>query len=380
MKQALLLSEVADLTMGQSPPSSTYNSDGKGLPFFQGKAEFGSLYPIPVKWCSEPTKIAEAGDILMSVRAPVGPTNLADQKCCIGRGIAAIRCKSNKYNTNFLLLFLRSIENILAQTGVGSTFAAINRNDISKIKVPDIPLPEQRRIADLLTRAEAALTKRCEAIRLADEFLKAVFLEMFGDPVRNEKGWEVKKFSDIFNSIRYGTGSPPEYIEKGIPFIRATNIKKGTVVEEGLKFISEKESLKIEKCRLKAGNLILVRSGVNAGDCGLIPIKYDGAFAAYDLIIELPFHKAVFYNHLINSSFGRRMIGPLKRRAGQPHLNSNQVGNLAFICPPAPLQQKFTDTVNNAEKLKDRQSESEKHLENLIGVLMQRAFETREEA
>ena len=76
------LNQVAEIIMGQSPPSSTYNENDIGLPFFQGKAEFTELYPIVSKWCSEPNKIAESNDILISVRAPVGATNIANQKCC----------------------------------------------------------------------------------------------------------------------------------------------------------------------------------------------------------------------------------------------------------------------------------------------------------
>ena len=85
------LDEVSVINMGQSPPSSTYNMEGDGLPFFQGKAEFQSFYPEPKKWCSIPSKVAQTEDILISVRAPVGPTNLASSECCIGRGLAAIK-------------------------------------------------------------------------------------------------------------------------------------------------------------------------------------------------------------------------------------------------------------------------------------------------
>ena len=85
------LPEIADIIMGQSPPGKTYNKNGDGLPFFQGKAEFGKMYPIVRKWCTAPNKIAEPEDILLSVRAPVGPTNMAKKICAIGRGLAAIR-------------------------------------------------------------------------------------------------------------------------------------------------------------------------------------------------------------------------------------------------------------------------------------------------
>src|SRR5437016_5029318 len=85
------LSEIADVILGQSPPSSTYNQEQIGLPFYQGKSDFGSIYPIPQTWCSSPKKIAQAGDVLVSVRAPVGPTNICPDVSCIGRGLAAVR-------------------------------------------------------------------------------------------------------------------------------------------------------------------------------------------------------------------------------------------------------------------------------------------------
>ena len=103
------LGEVCEITMGQSPPSSTYNTSGIGLPFFQGKAEFTELHPVVVKWCDNPNKIANEGDILLSVRAPVGDTNIADRKCAIGRGLAALSYpKCNKYAFYYLRLIKKA--------------------------------------------------------------------------------------------------------------------------------------------------------------------------------------------------------------------------------------------------------------------------------
>jgi len=100
------LEATCEIVMGQSPPSTTYNAEGTGLPFYQGKAEFGDLSPTPIKWCSKPQKIAEPGDVLISVRAPVGPTNLCREKSCIGRGLAAIRPEATMPSLYFLY-FLR---------------------------------------------------------------------------------------------------------------------------------------------------------------------------------------------------------------------------------------------------------------------------------
>ena len=86
----VMLKEVCSINMGQSPDSDSYNENGEGVPFFQGNADFGERYPVTRKWCTAPTKIAEPEDILISVRAPIGAMNYAKEKCCIGRGLAAL--------------------------------------------------------------------------------------------------------------------------------------------------------------------------------------------------------------------------------------------------------------------------------------------------
>lgn len=149
-----------ELIMGQSPPSSSYNTYGKGLPFFQGKAEFGKIYPIAKKYCNKPSRIAIKDDVLISVRAPVGPTNLSDQNCCIGRGLAAIRC-TKRVNPYFLLLALRNIENTITASvqDQGGGFTAIKREQLENIEIPIPPLEEQKRIVDYLNSLQSKTEK-----------------------------------------------------------------------------------------------------------------------------------------------------------------------------------------------------------------------------
>jgi type I restriction enzyme S subunit len=163
------LSQVAEIVMGQSPPSSTYNEKGIGLPFFQGKAEFTELHPIVSKWCSQPNKIAEANDILISVRAPVGATNIANQRCCIGRGLAAIRYPDcNKY----VFYFLRLIEKELDKKGTGTTFKAISGSVLKSERIPFPPLPEQRAIVSKIELLFSELDNGIANLKLAQEQLK----------------------------------------------------------------------------------------------------------------------------------------------------------------------------------------------------------------
>jgi len=160
------LGEACEIIMGQSPPGHTYNKDGKGLAFLQGKVDFGELYPTPSTWCTQPQKVAQPGDIIICVRAPVGPTNLCNEKYCIGRGLAAIRPRDN-VNTWFILYYLRLVEKQISDIGRGSTFNAVKREHLEKLL---IPLPstkdEQKQIAtkvqELMKDVERARTA-CEA-------------------------------------------------------------------------------------------------------------------------------------------------------------------------------------------------------------------------
>lgn len=154
------LADFCELIQGQSPPGDTYNTDGKGLPFYQGKAEFGEDYPVPRKWCIAPLRIAEEGDVLISIRAPVGPTNLCMEPSCIGRGLAAIRPLSD-VASRFVLYGLRASESELAAQATGSTFPAIGGQTLRKHRFLLPPLAEQRRIVAAietqLTRLDAAV-------------------------------------------------------------------------------------------------------------------------------------------------------------------------------------------------------------------------------
>ena len=198
------LVDIAAVQMGQSPPGESYNLDGVGLPFFQGKAEFGKEYPTTVKWCNQPSRIADAGDILLSVRAPVGPTNFAPERCCIGRGLAAIRAEPKACHPRYVRYYLKRFETEIAARGVGSTFNAINRNDIERLEVPVPPLGEQERIVKLLDEADELRKLRAQADRRTAALIPALFHEMFGDPVINTQKWKREILESLLDKIDGG--------------------------------------------------------------------------------------------------------------------------------------------------------------------------------
>jgi type I restriction enzyme S subunit len=156
--------------MGQSPPSSTYNTKRMGLPFFQGKAEFTELYPEVKKWCSKPKKIAEPLDILVSVRAPVGSTNIADQKCCIGRGLAAIRYPNCH---RYIFYYFRLIEKDLDKLGTGTTFKAISGKTLQEIQIPFPPLSIQKKIVAKIEELFSELDSGVASLKKAKQQIKS---------------------------------------------------------------------------------------------------------------------------------------------------------------------------------------------------------------
>ena len=168
--------------MGQSPPSSTYNHSGDGLPFFQGKAEFGDLYPTVNMYCTQPNKVAKQNATLLSVRAPVGPTNLAQQDCCIGRGLAAIH-PCGGITPKFLLYLFRSIEPEISGKGTGSTFKAITKSFVESLDFGLPPLPEQHRIVAKIEELFSELDKGIESLKAAraklDVYRQAVLKHAF---------------------------------------------------------------------------------------------------------------------------------------------------------------------------------------------------------
>ena len=176
------LGECCTIIAGQSPESKYYNLNGDGLPFFQGKADFGDVYPQIRVYCSQPIKIAEKDDILLSVRAPVGPTNLAPCKVCIGRGLTAIRPKDFLL-TKYLLLYLKSFELELASQGKGTTFKSITQNIIKNLEIwiPSIEKQKQivKQIEESLSQLDSAVETLNKTKQQLEIYRQAVLKEAF---------------------------------------------------------------------------------------------------------------------------------------------------------------------------------------------------------
>ncbi|MBQ2750362.1 MAG: restriction endonuclease subunit S, partial [Clostridia bacterium] len=215
------LDQICSLNMGQSPDSSSYNENGEGMPFFQGNADFGKVHPRVRVWCSAPTKVAHTGDVLISVRAPIGALNIADRECCIGRGLAALTVNEELCNKDYLWYAIASKVEELNSKGTGSTFKAISKSVLAETEIPLPTLGEQQGVARQLAKVDELIALRKEQLAKLDQLVKSRFIELFGVC----DTYELLKDSNIYisdgnYSSKYPTAD--EFVEEGIPFIRAS--------------------------------------------------------------------------------------------------------------------------------------------------------------
>ena len=222
-----------------------------------------------------------------------------------------------------------------------------------EFELPD--MEKQKELAELLWAMDNTKKSYQKLIAATDELVKSQFMELFGDPVTNTQGREVRPFKDFMLDIRYGTSQPPTFNELGeFKFIRATNIKAGRITENGMLRISADEAAKIEKCRLNGNEIIIVRSGANTGDTCVVTDEYRDQYAGYDIIVTLILEIAnpVFFNELMNTHYMQAIIKPLTVRAAQPHINSEQVQNLPMLVVPLQEQEQFATFVRQSDKSK----------------------------
>ena len=220
------LGDVAAVVSGQSPPGESYNETGKGIPFYQGKTEFGNVFiGQPTKWTTDPQRFADEGDILISVRAPVGPVNLANQRICIGRGLAAIRPTAGRLLTSYAFYVLRSQEDKI--TGdAGAAFASINRADIEKIQIPLPPLEVQKEIV-----------AEIEGYQKVINGARAV-LDNYRPHIPIHPDWPEMELGEVCRFIDY-RGKTPKKTKSGISLITAKNVRDGFIDPDPREYIAE---------------------------------------------------------------------------------------------------------------------------------------------
>lgn len=262
------LGEASELVMGQSPPGSSYNTTGQGLPFIQGSAEFGAHHPVPLKWCSDPRKVAAPGDVLLSVRAPVGDTNVANQKIAIGRGLAIVRGRAGHVTSAYLRLALEyGASEMLARSG-GGMFTSITGAALRSLPLVLPPIPEQARIVDLIGAADDSISAAETMEQRLGTALAARRESIFGVGAQ-------RPANEAFD-ILIGLQRSPARAEgpSQTRYLRSANVTHGRLILDDVKSMSFDEKQQ-RKYRLKPGDVLVSEGSASASAVGA-PSKFQG--------------------------------------------------------------------------------------------------------
>lgn len=370
--------------------SPKYVSAENGFPFLTSKnLKKGFIDLTEVDYVSEEDykKInlrskVDKGDLLFAMIGTIGnPVVVEEEPNFAIKNVALFKKNTDSNSLHYLkyILSSESFKKKLINDSTGGTQKFVSLGYLRKLKIP-IPekLSDQIRIAQILSQAESLIAQRKQSIGLLDELLKSIFLEMFGDPVRNEKGWDKDYFENLVASdcpLTYGIVQPGEEFSNGIPVIRPVDLTRTYIDRTGLKLIDPKISDKFKRTLLK-GNEILMCVRGTTGIVSLASKELAGCNVTRG-IVPVWFSKnynSFFAFGLLKTKAINNEIQGLTYGATLQQINLSDLRKIKLINPPIALQTKFANIVEKVEALKGQYQQSLTELQNMYGVLSQKAF------
>ena len=335
--------------------------------------------------------IIREGDLLITIVGTIGhiatvPSELNGGN--ITQSSARIRIDLSKADQSYVKNYLRSTyaERQYAQHKLGVAVPRLNLHHVRDLQVPLPSLAEQKRIATILDKANAIRRKRQAAIKLDDDFLRATFLDTFGDPVTNPKGWKVKKLKEISTKILSGStplGGKKVYVDEGVIFFRSQNVWRNRLLLEDIAYIDTETHLKMKKSSLKNKDILMTKTGrINTensslGRAAMFLGKNNSAnINGHVYLIRLQediVHEYVLYI-LTTDEYREHIrsvcVGGIDKR----QINKEHLEKFPIIFPPLDLQHRFATIVETVEQQKARQRQNMTDLDTLFASLTQRAF------
>ncbi|HMN17906.1 MAG TPA: restriction endonuclease subunit S [Ignavibacteriaceae bacterium] len=373
--QVKSLGEVAKFINGRAfKPEEWAN---KGLPIIriQNLTGFSDVFNY-FDGDFEKKYLVKKNDILISWSASLGVYVWDKDEAVLNQHIFKVELGDNIDRVFFYYLIKTKIDEIVSHVH-GSTMKHITKDRFDNIKVKLPPLIIQKQIAEILEKADQARQKRKEANKLTDEFLQSVFIEMFGDPVKNPKRWDKNSLKNVCLQITDGVHLKPNYKFEGVPFISVKDITTGVLKFNDTKFISKEDhEILIKRCKPEYLDILYTKVGATYGRAAIVNTKKDFSLYVSVALIK-PNHKLInpyFLKEMMNSRYVKHQANTCIKGIGVPDLHLVEIKNFEILLPPLSLQQQFAEIVNKTEALKEKQKQSEQELENLFQSLMQKAF------
>ena len=364
---------AARIIAGQSPPSEIVFQYSDRFPFLQGNAEFGLVSPTPRLACEEPSKWARAGDILLSVRAPVGALNIADQMYGIGRGLCAIT-PSPDLTRRFAYYTLRTAKAGLDRASTGSTYDAVTVGDVGGLPLPVPPLPEQRAIVRYLDHVDDRIRRYVSAkeklIALLEEERQAVIdravtrgldrnmrlkpsgVEWLGEVPEH---WEIRPLKRwVSTKITDGPHETPDFLDDGIPFMSAESMVGGRLDfsrRRGL-ISREQHELYCRKCRPQSNDIFMCKSGATTGKVAIVDTADEFSVWSPLALIRVDPQKVLarLLFAVLQASYVQQQVKDYWSYGTQPNLAMNAMERIAVVLPPIVEQREVLAYLGRATK------------------------------
>lgn len=382
--EKILITEVCDILVGRTP--SRYNPVywGAGFPWLsiadmnQGESIYSTKETITTDAVTEcKCKMVPKGTVLFSFKLSIGKVGITAIDMFTNEAIAAFLIKDkSRLDTKFLFYTLKSTD-----YSVGSNKAVmgktLNKEQLKKFTIPLPSIEEQYRIVKILDLAQSLIEKRKQAISYLDDYIKAVFLDMFGDPVSNPKGWEVGKIGDLVSEVNYGTSAKAGSIGK-FPYLRMNNITyNGEFNLSDLKYIDLAES-DIDKYTVSNGDLLFNRTNSKelVGKTAVVNFENSMAFAGY--LIRLKTNKKAIPEYIsgyLNSKHGKTTLMHMcKSIVGMANINAKELQKMRILIPSVETQALYKKIYHDMQSLKQKMQSQLRELEDNFQVQLQRAF------
>lgn len=345
------IKEVAKVITGKTPSTVDDQNFGGDIPFVT-PAELGldayvtsTPRTLSAKGASA-VKLVPKNAVMVCCIGSLGKMAIAGTPVATNQQINSVIFDEDRVDAKYGFYALRLLKPKMEAMAPSTTVAIINKGNFEAMQIPLPPLSEQKRIAAILDKADAIGRKRQQAIRLADDFLRAVFLDMFGDPVTNPKGWETKALKDI-SRIQigpFGTQLHKEdYIEGGIPLVNPTHIIKGQIVPKNDLTISAGKHAELPEYHLNAGDIIMGRRG-EMGRCAVVTEMESGWLCGTGSLFIRPSKPGIFseyLNRFLSSDSIKSYLESESLGATMSNLNKAIIGGIQVPVPSELVLEKF---------------------------------------
>jgi type I restriction enzyme S subunit len=319
------------------------------------------------------------GSILLSTTATIGNVAIADRPTYCNQQITAIQPHETVLSEYIAYYLIRSKADLMRLGGT-STATHINQKNLSTLSIPVPPIHEQRRIVDILSRAEGIVRLRREAQKKAAEIIPALFIDMFGDPATNPKGWPIVSVGDVISSADYGSSTKASDYGAGIPFIRMVNVDYGGYTDlANLKYV-ELSPEDTNKYSLLEGDILFNRTNSKelVGKTGFWDGSCEAVVASYFIRLRVkrdtlnPLYLWAFMN---TRHMKRVLLDTARGAIGQSNINAKELKSFTIGLPKLDLQNDFEKSCLDLFGIKSQQSAATQKAEATFAALLSRAFQ-----